>query len=84
MCAKLDDKIEILNPPEGSQPGDVITIGTYERNPIPEINPKKSQWDQCNTKVKTDSDGIATFEDSSLWKTDKGYVTSSLLNAVIS
>ncbi len=31
MCAKLDGKIEILTPPEGSQPGDLVEFEGYPR-----------------------------------------------------
>src|SRR5687768_2037418 len=35
LCAETPDrsKIELLVPPEGSQPGDIVTFAGYERNP---------------------------------------------------
>jgi len=88
MCSKTgegdDDKIEALIPPKGSEPGDLISIGDFERSPVPEINPKKSQWDLVSKLVKTNSDGVAVFDQVHVWKTQKGEVTSTLINAIIS
>ncbi len=88
MCASIgsgnSEKIEALIPPGGCQPGDPVYISGFERDPIEEIHPKRSQWDKVKDKVTTDADGIAVFDGNNAWKTDKGYVTSGLLSATIS
>jgi hypothetical protein len=84
MCAKVgEDRIETIKPPSGSQAGDLITIGN-KRDPVTEINPKKSQWDLVKDKVKINDSGIAVYNDNVEWVTQKGKITSSLKGGVIS
>ena len=63
LCAETParDQVELLIPPEGSQPGDLVTIKGYERKPPQELNPKKNPWDKvCNVLV-VDENGIAKY-----------------------
>lgn len=84
LCAKKDGVVDIMHPPQGSQPGDVITIGDYERLPDVELNTKKS-WDLVKDKIFTDSNGLAVYDEKHIWKTSKGDITNpTLKNAVIS
>jgi aminoacyl tRNA synthase complex-interacting multifunctional protein 1 len=42
MCASTPEKVEVMSPPEGAVPGDLITCEGYERKPdLPFMNPKK-------------------------------------------
>jgi aminoacyl tRNA synthase complex-interacting multifunctional protein 1 len=47
LCAETPDRLsaELLTPPEGSQPGDLITFEGFERKPPAELNPKKNPLD---------------------------------------
>ena len=84
-CSGENEKIEPLRPPQGSLPGDLVFIGDYVRQPVPELNPKKNPWDVVKDDLIVNEDKIATFARSNLWKTDKGYITSEAnTNAKIS
>lgn len=47
ICAETTDRLtaELLIPPQGSVPGDLITFEGYERKPPAALNPKKNPWD---------------------------------------
>ena len=87
LCASQpgeDGAIEPLRPPEGSQPGDPITIGNFPRCPVPELNPKKNPWDEVKDHLKVNENCVASFG-SCEWTTPKGQVkTVSLKNVQIS
>jgi tRNA-binding EMAP/Myf-like protein len=53
LCAETPDKslVELLIPPEGSQPGDLVSFAGYERKPPAEL-PKKNPWDTVQPKLK--------------------------------
>lgn len=65
LCAETPDRLqaELLKPPEGSQPGDVIVFEGYERRPPDALNPKKNPRDNVQPKLSVNSQGIAVFED---------------------
>jgi len=86
MCASVSEEgeIEALRPPEGSQPGDLVTIGTYPRKPVAELNPKKNPFDEVKDSLKVNDNLVACFGDAE-WTTPKGKVkTSALKNVKIS
>ena len=78
MCAetKERDVIELLMPPEGSQPGDLVRIRGYERRPPEQLNPKKNPWDNVCPLLRVDENGVAKFENAEL-ETDKGVIRSN-------
>ena len=41
MCASNDEKVEFVDPPAGSQPGDRIFFEGHEGTPEAVLNPKK-------------------------------------------
>lgn len=47
LCGETVDKsvVELIEPPVGSQPGDLITFEGWERNPPAVLNVKKNPWD---------------------------------------
>merc|ERR1712241_124638 len=61
MCASTPERVEILMPPEGSKPGDVVTVEGFERNPDAQLNPKKKIFEACAPDLKVDSNGIAVY-----------------------
>lgn len=85
LCAETPDRntAELLQPPEGSQPGDLITFAGFERQPPAELNAKKNPWDNVAPKLTIDASGVACF-DSIPFTTDKGVVKSkTITNGVI-
>ena len=87
LCASEtaeDGAIEPLRPPEGSQPGDQITIGNFPRCPVPELNPKKNPWDDVKEELKVNENLVASYGNCE-WTTLKGKIkTNSLKNVKIS
>lgn len=79
MCASTPDKVEILSPPEGSQPGDVVECDSYPRNPDSVLNPKKKIFETCAPDLRTDGDLVATYKGIPLKVPGKGIVKAQTL-----
>ncbi len=77
LCAETPDRLtaELLQPPEGSQPGDFISFEGYERRPPDALNPKKNPWDNVQPKLSVNGDGVAVYE-SIPFRTANGIVTA--------
>lgn len=71
-----EGKVEPLRPAEGSQAGDLVTIGDYPRLPAPEVK-KKVPWDLVKDDFFTNENKVAAFQKEHLWKTEKGFVTTN-------
>nr|CAD7257803.1 unnamed protein product [Timema shepardi] len=82
MCASSPDKVEILDPPEGSQPGDEIHVEGYPRVPDPVLNPKKKIFETVAPDLKTDTEGVATYKGSPFTVPGKGVVKAFTLFGV--
>uniref|UniRef100_A0A8D8Y6F3 Aminoacyl tRNA synthase complex-interacting multifunctional protein 1 n=1 Tax=Cacopsylla melanoneura TaxID=428564 RepID=A0A8D8Y6F3_9HEMI len=80
MCASTPDKVEILAPPAGSKPGDLIHVEGYVRNPDPVLNPKKKIFETVAPDLKTNEQNQATYRGVP-WKIENvnGFVTSQSL-----
>lgn len=79
MCASTPEKVEILAPPEGSQPGDVVLCEGYPRNPDSVLNPKKKIFETCAPDLRTDSNLVATYKGVPLTVGSKGVVKAQTL-----
>jgi len=84
MCASSPEKVEILIPPIGSSPGDLVEIEGFSRNPEPVLNPKKKIFETVQVDLKTNDKKQATYK-GNLWVVPgKGVVvTNSLINTMI-
>ena len=85
LCAETPDRqsAELLQPPAGAQPGDLISFPGFERAPPAELNPKKNPWDTVQPKLAINADGVAVW-DNIPFTTEKGVVKSkSIVNGVI-
>lgn len=86
LCAETPDRqtAELLVPPEGSQPGDVVTFAGFERKPPAELNPKKNPYEQVEPKLTINSEGVACFDNIPFTIDGKGVVRSKAIkNGVI-
>lgn len=76
-----------LCPPSESQPGDVIYIDGYSHaehgEPDEQLNPKKKIFETLKPDLHVSDEGVAEFN-GHVMKSDRGNVTSKLLNAEIS
>lgn len=74
LCASRDEPkdVEPLTAPEGSQPGDRVTVEGYETGlPDEQLNPKKKVWEKLAIDFKTSSDCKAQWQGNQLM-TNKG------------
>ncbi|XP_072481143.1 aminoacyl tRNA synthase complex-interacting multifunctional protein 1 [Notamacropus eugenii] len=62
MCASSPEKVEILDPPSGSVPGDRITFEGFSGEPEKELNPKKKIWEQIQPDLLTNDQCVATYK----------------------
>jgi hypothetical protein len=87
MCAETPDgkTVEFLQPPPGSEPGDLIFFEGYERNPPAELPGKR--WQACVEKFLIDGNQVAVFRDEGkdhAFQTSKGVCKSStVVNGIV-
>lgn len=79
MCASTPEKVEILAPPEGSQPGELIQFEGYTRCPDPVLNPKKKIFETCAPDLKTNADKVAVYKGVPFTVPGKGVVVAQTL-----
>lgn len=80
MCASTPEKVEILSPPPGAQPGDRVVCDGYPGQPDAQLNPKKKIFEQVAPDLKTDSEKRATYKGRPWLITGyEGYVTAQTL-----
>lgn len=82
MCASTPDKVEILSPPEGSQPGDIVEVDGFARQPDAVLNPKKKIFEACAPDLQTNSDCVAVYRGVPMTVPGKGVVTAATLSGV--
>uniref|UniRef100_A0A2I9LPW5 Tyrosine--tRNA ligase n=1 Tax=Centruroides hentzi TaxID=88313 RepID=A0A2I9LPW5_9SCOR len=77
LCASISEprKVELLQPPEGSLPGDIIYVDGY-RNSQPDdvLNPKKKIWEKLQVDLKTSINHVAEWQGNPLM-TKLGVIT---------
>ncbi|XP_046910617.2 LOW QUALITY PROTEIN: tyrosyl-tRNA synthetase [Dermatophagoides farinae] len=86
LCASVSEprKVEPLDPPADSQPGDLILFESFTDNKentpttFQIIDPKKKVWEKLKVNLTTSSDRIAQWKYSIL-KTDKGPISCNSL-----
>ncbi|KAJ3088164.1 Tyrosine--tRNA ligase, cytoplasmic [Quaeritorhiza haematococci] len=86
LAASNADKtiVELVDPPEGSEPGDKVTFKGYEHKPEKQLNPKHKIFEKCAAKFKTGDDLVAVFDGQAPFQTLKGVCTvKSLKGATI-
>lgn len=79
MCASTPDKVEILSPPAGSQPGDLVEFEGYTRCPDTVLNPKKKIFEACAPDLKTDGSKVAVYKGVPFTVPGKGVVVAETL-----
>ncbi|XP_063225625.1 aminoacyl tRNA synthase complex-interacting multifunctional protein 1 isoform X2 [Bacillus rossius redtenbacheri] len=82
MCASSPDKVEILAPPGGSVPGDLVHVEGYPRAPDLVLNPKKKVFETVAPDLLTDGAGVATYKGVPLAVPGKGVVSAPTLAGV--
>lgn len=88
MCASTPDKVEILTPPAGAAPGDIVTVPGFEGVPDELIKPtnKKSVsiFEQVAPELKTNDKMEACFKGVAWEVKGKGAIKAqSLVNVQV-
>ncbi|KRY33261.1 Tyrosine--tRNA ligase, cytoplasmic [Trichinella spiralis] len=88
LCASSESprRVQLIEPPEGSSPGDVIYAEGIERHPDDVLNPKKKVWEKIQVCIlyfsfadlRTSHNGEPIWKDSIL-KTNRGPLKKSSL-----
>jgi len=78
MCASTPEKVEIMAPPAGSKPGDLVLVDGFTRNPDEVLNPKKKIFEACAPDLKVNGDKLATYK-GVIWTVNGSPVTSQTL-----
>ena len=81
MCASTPDKVEILAPPAGSKPGDVVLVDGFTRKPDDVLNPKKKIFEACAPDLQVNDAKQATYK-GVLWTVNGAPVMSQSLVGV--
>ncbi|XP_011189977.1 aminoacyl tRNA synthase complex-interacting multifunctional protein 1 [Zeugodacus cucurbitae] len=82
MCASTPDKVEVLSPPAGAVPGDLVHCEGYTRQPDAQLNPKKKIFETCAPDLKTNGELVACYKDAALHVPGKGNVVAQTLKNV--
>lgn len=78
MCASTPENVEILEPPVGSVPGDLINVSGFTRSPDKVLK----VFEEIALDLKTDDNKQATYKGTPWTVSDKGIVTASSLKNV--
>ena len=86
LCGQLSDKskCDLLSPPAGSKPGDIITFEGVSRDPPAQLPAKKSPWETVQPKLAVNAQGVCVWDDKP-FTTPSGQVTvPNVRNGIIS
>ncbi|KAH8300012.1 hypothetical protein KR044_008497 [Drosophila immigrans] len=82
MCASSAEKVEVLSPPAGAVPGDLVHCEGYTRQPDAQLNPKKKVFETCAPDLMTNGELVACYKGSPLHVPGKGSLLSQTLKNV--
>ncbi|XP_060782446.1 aminoacyl tRNA synthase complex-interacting multifunctional protein 1a [Neoarius graeffei] len=72
MCASTPEKVEILDPPSGVEPGERVTFQGFPGEPDKDLNPKRKVWEQVQPDLRTDDEGVANYKGAAFEIAGKG------------
>lgn len=82
MCASTPEKVEVLAPPAGSVPGDLVHVEGYPRAADPVMNPKKKIFETVAPDLHTDGQLVACYKEGAFVVPGKGQVLAQTLKNV--
>ncbi|XP_058066515.1 aminoacyl tRNA synthase complex-interacting multifunctional protein 1 [Anopheles bellator] len=82
MCASSADRVEILAPPAGAVPGDLVHVEGFPRVPDAVMNPKKKIFETVAPDLKTNDELVACYKDGCFIVPGKGQVKAQTLKNV--
>lgn len=82
LCASTPEKVELINVPPNSVPGDEVHCEGYTRNPDAQLNPKKKIWETIAPDLKTNENLLVCYKDAPLYVPEKGQLKAPTLKGV--
>ncbi|CAH0384858.1 unnamed protein product [Bemisia tabaci] len=82
LCANADNKIEVLEPPIGSRPGDRVTVAGYNGTADEVLNPKLKIFEKVSPDLRVNEDGVACYKGTPLEVLGKGFIKTETLRNV--
>lgn len=82
MCASTPEKVEVLAPPAGSVPGDLVHVEGYPRVADAVMNPKKKIFETVAPDLHTNEQLVACYKEGSFVVPGKGQVLAQTLKNV--
>lgn len=82
MCASTPEKVEVLSPPAGAVPGDLVHCEGFPREPDAQMNPKKKIFETVAPDLMTNGSLEACYKGAKLEVPDKGAIVSQTLKNV--
>jgi aminoacyl tRNA synthase complex-interacting multifunctional protein 1 len=82
LCASTPEKVELMEPPAGSHPGDRVTCVGFEGEPHPECNPKNNIFALVTSDLKTNDSLVGSYKGAVLEVKGKGVIKSTTLKNV--
>ncbi|XP_071490238.1 aminoacyl tRNA synthase complex-interacting multifunctional protein 1-like [Diadema antillarum] len=81
MCASSPDKVEILQPPAGTVPGDRVGCEGFELGDFPsQMNPKKKIFERIQPHLLTNDDLQATYKGARWHVEGKGHILAATMS----
>lgn len=74
MCASSPAKVELVCPPPGCVPGDLVHCEGYARNPDAQLNPKKKIWETVAPDLMTNDGLVVCYKGAPLYVPNKGQI----------
>ena len=65
LCAETADHtvVELLQPPAGAVPGDLVSFAGYKRTPLEILPAKKNPWDNVAPRLVIRDDCVGCYKD---------------------
>lgn len=82
MCASTPEKVEVLAPPVGAVPGDLVHVEGFTRVPDAVMNPKKKIFETVAPDLHTNDELVACYKNGAFTVPGKGPVMSQTLKNV--
>lgn len=74
--------VEVLTPPPTVCPGDLVHCENYNRNPDPQLNPKKKIFETVAPDLLTNDQLVACYKGAPLYVPGKGHIKATTLKNV--
>lgn len=82
MCASSPEKVELMSPPAGAIPGDLVHCEGFPRSPDAQMNPKKKIFETVAPDLLTNDSLVGCYKGSALYVPDKGQIVAPTLKNV--